>query len=132
MLGDDGVARVLLLTSRETRRWVIPKGWPMKGRKPYEAAVQEALEEAGLVGHVKKKPIGTYSYFKRRDAHFDLCRVDVYLLTVEKQLKTWREKDQREAQWFNLEKAAELVEEQGLVAVLQSLAQTTWRMGHPP
>ena len=45
-IGEDGVTRVLLLTSRETRRWVIPKGWPMKGRKPYEAAAQEALVAA--------------------------------------------------------------------------------------
>ena len=53
-IGEDGVTRVLLLTSRETRRWVIPKGWPMKGCKPYEAAAQEALEEAGVTGQAKK------------------------------------------------------------------------------
>jgi 8-oxo-dGTP pyrophosphatase MutT (NUDIX family) len=47
----------------------------MKGRKPYEAAAQEALEEAGVTGQAKKKPIGTYTYFKRREAHFDVCRV---------------------------------------------------------
>jgi 8-oxo-dGTP pyrophosphatase MutT (NUDIX family) len=122
-VGDDGVTRVLLLTSRETKRWIIPKGWPMKGRKPSEAAAQEAREEAGLVGRPSKKPIGSYTYFKRRDAHFDLCRVDVYVLTLDKQLKTWREKGQREAQWFTLEEAAELVEETGLVALLQDLAR---------
>ncbi len=44
MVGDDGIERVLLLTSRETGRWVIPKGWPIRGRKPHEAAAQEALE----------------------------------------------------------------------------------------
>jgi 8-oxo-dGTP pyrophosphatase MutT (NUDIX family) len=49
-VGDDGIVRVLLLTSRETKRWIIPKGWPMKGRKPSGAAAREALEEAGLVG----------------------------------------------------------------------------------
>src|ERR1700688_1128103 len=118
-IGEDGVTRVLLLTSRETRRWVIPKGWPMKGRKPYEAAAQEALEEAGVTGHAKKKPIGTYTYFKRREAHFDVCRVDVYLLVVKKQLETWREKDQREARWFTLDEAADMVQEPGLVALFQ-------------
>jgi 8-oxo-dGTP pyrophosphatase MutT (NUDIX family) len=56
----------MLLTSRETRRWVIPKGWPMKGRKPAEAAAQEAYEEAGLIGHiVGKRPIGDFHYLKR-------------------------------------------------------------------
>ena len=76
--GSDGTLQVLLVTSRETRRWVIPKGWPMKGLKPYEAAAQEALEEAGLKGHVEEKPVGTYTYFKRCEAHFAICDVDVY------------------------------------------------------
>jgi 8-oxo-dGTP pyrophosphatase MutT (NUDIX family) len=58
MVAADGTTRVLLLTSRETKRWIIPKGWPMKGHKPWEAAAQEALEEAGLVGQISKEPIG--------------------------------------------------------------------------
>lgn len=123
-LGEDGVARVLLLTSRETRRWVIPKGWPMRGRKPYEAAAQEALEEAGVTGHAKKKPIGSYRYFKRLAGHFDWCQVDVYPLWVDKQRKTWRERGQRETRWFTIEEAAELVQEPGLVALLRELART--------
>jgi 8-oxo-dGTP pyrophosphatase MutT (NUDIX family) len=123
MVGDDGIERVLLLTSRETGRWVIPKGWPIRGRKPHEAAAQEALEEAGVTGQVKKKPIGSYRYFKRREAHFDVCEVDVYLLRVERQLKNWREKGQREAQWFTLDEAADLVQEPGLVALLRDLAR---------
>jgi 8-oxo-dGTP pyrophosphatase MutT (NUDIX family) len=122
-IGGDGIVRVLLLTSRETKRWVIPKGWPMKGRKPYEAAAQEALEEAGVVGRAKKRPLGTYTYFKRREAHFDVCRVDVYPLLVKKQLDTWREKDQRQARWFTLDEAADLVQEPGLVALLRKVAQ---------
>jgi len=120
-IGDDGNFQVLLLTSRETKRWVVPKGWTMKGRKPWEAAAQEALEEAGVVGRPRKKPIGSYIYFKRREAHFDVCRVDVYVLAFAKQLKTWREKGQREAKWFGLDEAAELVEEPGLVSLLQKL-----------
>jgi 8-oxo-dGTP pyrophosphatase MutT (NUDIX family) len=124
VVGDDGVARVMLLTSRETKRWIIPKGWPMKGRKPCEAAAQEALEEAGLVGRPSKKPIGSYSYFKRREAHFDLCRVDVYLLKLSKQLKNWREKGQRESHWFTLAEAATLVDEPGLIALLLDVART--------
>ena len=124
MLGDDGAPRVLLLTSRETRRWVIPKGWPMRGRKPYEAAAREALEEAGVTGHTRKKPIGSYRYFKRLAGHFDWCQVDVYPLWVDKQLKSWRERGQREARWFTIEEAAELVLEPGLVALLRELART--------
>ncbi len=118
---DNGGAQVLLLTSRETKRWIIPKGWTMKGRKPWEAAAQEALDEAGVVGRPRKKPIGSYVYFKRQAAHFDVCRVDVYVLAFAKQLKTWLEKGQREAKWFGLKEASELVEEPGLIALLEKL-----------
>ena len=117
----NGVVEVLLLTSRETKRWIIPKGWPMKGRKPWEAAAQEALEEAGIVGRPGKIPIGSYLYFKRQAAHFDLCRVEVYRLEFASQRDTWREKGQREARWFGLEEAADRVEEPGLVSILQRL-----------
>ena len=120
-VGDDGIVRVLLLTSRESKRWVIPKGWLMKGLKPHEAAAREAVEEAGLSGKISKKPIGRYTYFKRREAHFDVCEVDVFLLRVEKQAKTWRERGQRQTKWFTLDEAPELVEEVGLVAILNAL-----------
>jgi 8-oxo-dGTP pyrophosphatase MutT (NUDIX family) len=122
-VGDDGVVRVLLLTSRETKRWIIPKGWPIRGRKPHEAAAQEALEEAGVTGQVSKKPIGHYTYFKRRETHFDLCKVDVFALKFDRQLTAWREKGERQAQWFTLEEAADLVDEVGLIAILRRLAQ---------
>jgi 8-oxo-dGTP pyrophosphatase MutT (NUDIX family) len=115
-----GKLQILLLTSRETRRWVIPKGWPMTGRKPWEAAAIEALEEAGVVGKPRRKPIGSYIYFKRQPAHFDVCRVEVYLLTFAKQLKTWREIGQRDTKWFSPDEAADLVEEPGLVALIRS------------
>ena len=120
-IDNKGSPEVLLLTSRETKRWIIPKGWTMKGRKPWEAAAKEALEEAGVVGRPRKRPIGSYLYFKRRQAHFDLCRVDVYLLAFAKQLETWREMGQRETKWFGLKEAAELVEETGLVGLLEKL-----------
>ena len=60
-----GDLEVLLITSRETRRWVLPKGWPMPGRKPHRAAEQEAYEEAGLKGRISKVALGTYEYVKR-------------------------------------------------------------------
>jgi 8-oxo-dGTP pyrophosphatase MutT (NUDIX family) len=116
-----GEVRVLLITSRETKRWIIPKGWPMKGRTNAQAAAQEALEEAGLEGRVQKEPFGKYLYWKRGEANFELCEVLVYLLDVKRQRETWREKGQREARWFSVEDAAELVEEPGLTAVIASL-----------
>ena len=77
--GEDGRLRVMLLTSRDTQRWVIPKGWPMRGREPSEVAVQEAFEEAGLVGTiVSKHPIGSYHYEKQLSLNRGiLCEVMV-------------------------------------------------------
>ncbi|WP_112663761.1 NUDIX hydrolase [Microvirga flavescens] len=117
----DGRVEVLLVTSRETKRWLIPKGWPIKGKKPYKAAAQEAVEEAGVKGSIKHKPLGYYEYWKRRADHFDLCRVDVYPLEVSKQLKTWREKGQRDQQWFDVEDAAHQVLEPALAELIRSL-----------
>jgi 8-oxo-dGTP pyrophosphatase MutT (NUDIX family) len=122
---ERGAAQVLLVTSRETQRWVIPKGWPMKDRKPYDAAAQEAFEEAGVIGKIEKKPIGRYAYFKRRAITFDLCEVEVFVLAVEKQAKAWPEQSQRSAKWFAIEEAAKLVDEPGLAAVLLGLAETS-------
>jgi 8-oxo-dGTP pyrophosphatase MutT (NUDIX family) len=117
----DGQPEVLLLTSRERKRWVIPKGWPMRGKKNWAAAAQEAKEEAGVIGRTEKHPIGEFSYFKRRAAQFDFIRVEVYVLHYEKQLSSYREKGQRTAQWRPLDEAAERVEEPGLAALLRDL-----------
>jgi len=107
----EGV-EILLASSRGTRRWVIPKGWPMKGRKPHAAGAQEALEEAGLVGKIAKKQCGSYHYYKRlANGAALLCRVEVFPLRVLRQRKNWLEKDQRVTAWFNYLDAAEHVAE---------------------
>ena len=114
---------VMLVSSRETKRWVIPKGWPMKGRKPYAAAAQEALEEAGLVGKVEKAPLGSYSYVKKmRNGAGILCRVDVYALQVQRQLKKWPEREERITRWFPIEQAAEAVREPELAKLILSFS----------
>ncbi len=118
-LGEAGTRQIMLMTSRETRRWVIPKGWPMKGRKPAEAAAQEAYEEAGLIGHiVGKRPIGNFHYLKRIAKSEVLCQVWVFLFRVERQLDEWPEKSQRETRWFDAEDAVDLVEEGGLAEII--------------
>lgn len=119
--GDDGETAVLLVTSRESRRWVIPKGWPMKGRKPYEAAAREAYEEAGLVGQIGKRPLGFYLYEKRlKNRGSVLCQVKVFPLEVRKQLSRWPEQHQRELRWFSPADAAEAVNEPGLAAIIRA------------
>jgi 8-oxo-dGTP pyrophosphatase MutT (NUDIX family) len=122
-LGEGGRREVMLLTSRETRRWVIPKGWPMKGHKPAEAAKQEAYEEAGLIGHiVGNQPLGSFHYLKRLVAKERLCQVRVYSFRVERQLDDWPEKSQRETKWFDPTEAATLVEEVGLAGIIERFA----------
>ncbi len=112
--------QVMLLTSRETRRWVIPKGWPMKGRKPAEVAAQEAYEEAGLIGKIiGKRPLGTFHYQKQLAKQERLCLVRVYSFRVERQLDAWPEKPQRETRWFDATEAAALVEEGGLAGIIE-------------
>ena len=112
--GADGL-EILLITSRETRRWVLPKGWPIKGLKPAAAARREALEEAGLVGRIAKNPAGHYEYDKRlRTGATVTCKVAVFPLRVEKQRQRWPEMGQREARWFTAEGAAGAVAEAGL------------------
>lgn len=119
--GEDGRLRVMLVTSRETKRWLIPKGWPMRGRKPHEVAAQEAYEEAGLRGKIiGKRPVGSYHYEKRiAPADGLLCEVSVFLLQVERQLKNWPEKAERQTGWFDPSDAADLVDEGGLAEILR-------------
>ena len=111
---------VMLLTSRESRRWIIPKGWPMKGRKPAEVAAREAYEEAGLIGQVVgKRPVGNFHYQKQLTKQGRLCQVRVFSFRVEHQLDDWPEKQQRETKWFDATEAATLVEEVGLAGIIE-------------
>ena len=117
-LRDDGVD-ILLVTSRETRRWTLPKGWPMKSRTPSVAAAREAFEEAGVLGRIAAAPIGAYPYLKRLRGGLDLpCTVEVFPLQVTHQRDRWPEAAQRSREWFSREEAATLVQEPELQLLL--------------
>jgi 8-oxo-dGTP pyrophosphatase MutT (NUDIX family) len=118
---ESGDLQILLVTSRETQRWVIPKGWAIRGLRPRDVAAREALEEAGLVGSiVGKRSIGSYHYTKRLpDNREALCRVKVFLLSVDHQLDVWPEKAQREYRWVTPQTAAHMVDEGGLSEILR-------------
>jgi 8-oxo-dGTP pyrophosphatase MutT (NUDIX family) len=118
----NGSPEVLLITSRETRRWVIPKGWPMDHLLDYNAARQEALEEAGVEGHMRRESIGTYDYGKRlKGGAIQPCRVSVFALEVTTKLSEWREKSQRRRVWFSVDEAASRVDEPGLKDIIRNL-----------
>jgi len=102
---------IMLVSSRETRRWIIPKGWPMAGRSGSAAAGIEAMEEAGLLGVIAKEPIGQYFYEKRFSRYVQACRVEVFPLRVVRQRDDWPEKHERSTKWFAAEEAKELISE---------------------
>ena len=111
---------IMLITSRRTRRWVIPKGWPMIGRKPYATAAIEAMEEAGLLGKIDKESLGFFHYKKKiGNGEHIVCCVHVFALRVERQKKNWPEKNQRLAKWFSVSEASRLVQEPELTELIQ-------------
>src|SRR5215207_1357983 len=117
---DQGQLRVMLITSRETRRWVIPKGWPMRGLKPHRAAEREAYEEAGLKGKIGKVAVGVYAYEKRLANGLAVpCEVSVFPFQVTSQRKRWPEMGQRDGRWFHPDEAADVVQEEGLQHLLR-------------
>lgn len=122
-LGVDGSLEVLLVTSRETRRWVLPKGNLMKGRSRPEVAALEAEEEAGVEGRIVPRPYAHFDYWKRRTRVFKLCRVDVFLLVVTREAGQWKEDGERQRVWVSVRSARDMVLEPGLQTILKTLSQ---------
>lgn len=119
----DKEVQVLLITSRETGRWVIPKGWPMDGIAPQDAALTEAWEEAGVKGVAAPMTLGSYTYDKvvaRGTPNETLlhCSVGVYPVAVEKLTRKYPESAQRRRKWFSPKKAALRVDEPGLATLI--------------
>lgn len=118
----DGVL-VLLISSRDTGRWVIPKGWPKSKLTPPELAALEARQEAGITGEIATQPLGSYDYIKRLHLlSWARCRVDVFALHADLQAIDWKEKPDRRQLWCPPRHAAALVREKSLAALLRSFA----------
>lgn len=119
---EQGKLEILLITSRERRRWVIPKGNPISSFLNYETAAREAFEEAGIEGGIATDPIGNFRYLKRRRSGVEIpALVTVYPMLVTRQARRWPERGERELRWFVPEEAAEAVEEPELKVIIQSL-----------
>jgi predicted phosphate transport protein (TIGR00153 family) len=115
----DGSAQVMLITSRDTGRWVIPKGNPISGLAPHEAAAEEAFEEAGIRGIACPTPLGTFTYMKRRRTRRSReLTVAVFPIAVVEQVESWPEQGQRDTRWFDLDQAARNVTELQLKALI--------------
>jgi 8-oxo-dGTP pyrophosphatase MutT (NUDIX family) len=123
-IGQDGAIQLLLVTSRQTRRWIIPKGWPIKGLKPSKSAAREAFEEAGVRGAVGSKAIGSFVYDKGLEDGVSVsCEVGVFPLKVERQHKTWPEAHERETRWVGPEEALDLLDDRGLRDVVAAFVR---------
>ena len=117
--GENGV-EVMMITSRETRRWVIPKGGRMVGKTDPQAAAQEAYEEAGIQGETLEAPVGHFRYAKRlKSGAEQACVVAVYPLEVLIQLGAWPEDLQRERRWMLQAEAAASVHEPDLAELIR-------------
>jgi 8-oxo-dGTP pyrophosphatase MutT (NUDIX family) len=117
----DGALEILLVTSRGTGRWIIPKGWPSKRLKDCKAAAREARQEAGVKGKIFRKAIGTYRYIKRELDNDALIEVRVFLLKVSKHYKRWPEHRERRRAWFDIEDAASRVSDPELSSLIGML-----------
>jgi 8-oxo-dGTP pyrophosphatase MutT (NUDIX family) len=122
-LAKNGAIEILLVTSRDTGRWIIPKGWTSKRIKDCKAAAREAREEAGVKGKILREAIGTYRYIKRELGNGALIEVRVFLLKVSKRCKRWPEKRERRRAWFDIEDAASRVSDPELSILIGLLRE---------
>jgi NTP pyrophosphohydrolases including oxidative damage repair enzymes len=113
---------VLLVTSLDTKRWIVPKGWPMEGKSLAQAALQEAWEEAGVQGVVDENPVGSYGYQKTVKGGIPVsCRCSVYRIEVSDTAETYPEKGRRRREWMRQRDAAKAVEEPELKALIRDM-----------
>ena len=124
-LTHDAALEILLVTTRQSKRWIIPKGWPIKGLRPAKSAAREAYEEAGVRGRVGAKSIGFFAYGKSLDGNGIQvnCEVRVFPLLVKRQSETWPDIEQRVVQWVAPEKALMLIKDPELKALVAAFVK---------
>ncbi|SLN21809.1 Diadenosine hexaphosphate hydrolase [Roseovarius litorisediminis] len=120
---NNGKTEVLLITSRGTGRWIVPKGWPIDGLNAPEAALQEAWEEAGVKASVNAAvPVGSFDYEKWvEDGYETPIKAQVFKVRIDDLADTYPEMDERTREWFSPAEAANLVQEPGLQDILRHL-----------
>ncbi len=116
----EGLVEVLLVTSRDTGRWIIPKGWPSKRLSDGMAAAREAWQEAGVKGKIASEAIGSYRYVKA-ELGFQAIDVSVFVLEVTEEHQSWREMHQRRREWFKVTEAAAQICEPELAGLIEKL-----------
>ena len=122
---SGGTLQILLVTTRRTRRWILPKGWPVLGLLPHQCAALEAVEEAGIEGEAAVRPIGSFLHDKRRKSGQTVaCTVLVFPLAATRQRRSWIEKFERETRWCTIEDALALVGNPGLCRLIRKFGKS--------
>ena len=122
-VNSTGMVEFLLVTSRISQHWLLPKGWPIPGKSKAESALQEAFEEAGVKGKTTSRPLGKFNYAKLMHDGAKLhCVVSVFPVRAVKELEEWPEMEQRQRAWFGQTEAAKLVFEGDLATFLNGVA----------
>jgi 8-oxo-dGTP pyrophosphatase MutT (NUDIX family) len=120
----DGELQILLVTTLNTRRWIVPKGWPIPGLSPSGCAAHEAAEEAGVSGDVDSKPLGSFHYEKRlKSGTQQTCNIEVFAMRVLRQRRSWPEKGARKLDWCTVDEALARVGEPGLRRLIARFAK---------
>jgi 8-oxo-dGTP pyrophosphatase MutT (NUDIX family) len=121
----DAALEILLVTTRQSKQWIIPKGWPIKGLRPAKPAAREAFEEADVRGRVGAKSIGLFAYDKALNGNGIRvsCEVRVFPLLVKRQSETWPEIEQRAVQWVAPDKALTLIRDPELKALVAAFVK---------
>lgn len=115
-----GKVQILLVTSRRSKRWIAPKGWPMEGKTPAASALCEAWEEAGVIGQAEERCLGVYCYEKTVSGQDDLsCMAMLYPVAVKALAKKYPEVGQRRRRWVSRKKAAGMVAEPDLALLIR-------------
>lgn len=120
---DAGAVEILLLKKPQSKNWGIPKGKSGKHLSLAENAAKEAYEEAGIRGHVRRHPSGTYRAFKRVEDQQVLIEVWVFLMDVTSEDRDFPERARRELKWVPAAEAGPLLREPLLVGLCQDLAR---------
>jgi 8-oxo-dGTP pyrophosphatase MutT (NUDIX family) len=115
---EDGRIDFLVITSRGTKRLIVPKGWPMKGKPDCKAAAIEAHEEAGVRGEIVNQPIGSFSYMKALDDISVPVTANVFPLEVKKIKSRWKEGASRKRKWMSATDAAAVLSDRGLAELV--------------
>ncbi len=117
----DGKVQVLLVTSRKSQNWILPKGSPIANLKPHQTAAQEAWEEAGVKGRADKKCLGRFRFDRQgRGNRRQLCVGLVYPLQAKKLARNFPEAGQRQRKWLSPKKAARRIANPELSEIVRS------------